>query len=586
MSTTPPTNETCPAELPNWCAQRHWAIFWIIIVCSVASVAGRIITVQNHSAEGEPAFFSANDRSRWSTIRALGDLGTYEIDSVIQRRSKEEIAKLDAQRKAAGEANQYYKINWDSIDKVSHVGEDGKFHAYSSKPTLLPTVLSVGYLAIQRTTGLTMERDSVPIIRTLLLILNAGGWLAFMFFLAKTINSLPVRDWSRYYVLACGGFGTFLSTFAIVLNNHLPAAVSVMIAVYLLTLIWRKPDSNWFAYATCGLFAAFAFTNELPALSFFAAALAICSIKSFSKTLIGFVPAALIIIAGSLGTNYLAHGTWKLAYMHRSDGEVVTSVDGDFWSALDEGKLPIEIRSAADKHFEMSVPVVEPDGWPSTPIHVKRWVVRDAVSSQQFTITNTSKETSPPSAWSHSQQSNTYAIHAWGNWYDYPNSYWSKQNHDRKSLVDRGQSDRLVYTFHVLFGHHGIFSLTPIWIFSLAGMVAMTIGYKFAGKYQMRWLGALAIALSVVVVGFYLRRPPIDCNYGGVTSGLRWAFWLIPLWLITMLPVVDWLAKSKTGKAICYLLLAFSILSAAYSANNPWVHPWLYEIWDWTGIVK
>ena len=53
-----------------------------------------------------------------------------------------------------------------------------------------------------------------------------------------------------------------------------------------------------------------------------------------------------------------------------------------------------------------------------------------------------------------------------------------------------------------------------------------------------------------------------------------------------MLPVVDWLAKSKTGKAICYLLLAFSILSAAYSANNPWVNPWLYEIWDWTGIIK
>lgn len=573
MSTTPATNETCPAELPNWCAQRHWAIFWIIIVCSVASVAGRIITVQNHTAEGEPAFFSANDRSRWSTIRALGDSGTYEIDSVITQRSQQEIADLEAERKSAGSNNQYYKINWNSIDKVQHVGEDGRLHSYSSKPTLLPTILSGGYLAINRATGLTMERDSVPIIRTLLLILNAGGWLAFMFFLAKTINSLPVRDWSRYYVLACGGFGTFLSTFTIVLNNHLPAAVSVMIAVYLLTLIWRKPDSSRLAYAACGLFASLAFANELPALSFFAAALAICSIKSFSKTIVGFVPAALIIVAASLGTNYLAHGTLKLAYLHRSDGEVVTSVDGDFWKALDSGELPAEIRSAAGKHFEMSTPVVEPDGWPSTPTDIKRWVVRDAVSSQQYAITNASKQT-------------TYAIHAWGNWYDYPNSYWSKQNNDRKSLVDRGQPDQMVYTFHVLFGHHGIFSLTPIWIFSLAGMVAMTVGYKFAGQYQMRWLGALAIGLSVVVVGFYLRRPAIDCNYGGVTSGLRWAFWLIPLWLVTMLPVVDWLAKSKTGKAICYLLLAFSILSAAYSANNPWINPWLYEIWDWTGIVK
>lgn len=573
MTTTTSTNETCPAELPNWCAQRHWAIFWIIIVCSVATVAGRIITVRNYSADGDPAFFSANDRSRWSTIRALGDSHTYKIDSVIQRRSKQEIADLAAAHKAAGDKNEYYKINWNTIDKVSHVGEDGEFYFYSSKPTLLPTVLSGGYIAIQEATGLTMEKDSVPIIRTLLLILNAGGWLAFMFFLAKTINSIPVRDWSRYYVLACAGFGTFLTTFAIVLNNHLPAAVAVMISVYLLTLIWRKPDSGWITYASCGLFAAFAFANELPAASFFAAALAICAIKSFSKTALGFVPAALVIVAASLGTNYLAHGTWKLAYLHRSDGDVVTSVDGDFWSALDDGKLPAEIRDAADKHFEISAPKVEPDGWPSTPDNIKRWVVRDAVGSQQYAITNESKQT-------------TYSIHAWGNWYDYPGSYWSKLNNDRKSLVDRGQPDRVAYSFHVLFGHHGIFSLTPIWIFSLAGMVAMVVGYKFAGQYQMRWLGALTILLSVVVVGFYLRRPAIDCNYGGVTSGLRWAFWLIPLWLLTMLPVVDWLAKSKFGKAICYLLLAFSILSAAYSAHNPWVNPWLYEIWDWTGIIK
>ena len=572
MSTKTSTNETCPAELPNWCAQRHWAIFWIIIVCSVASVAGRIVTVQNHSADGEPAFFSANDRSRWSTVRALGDSGTYEIDTVIQQRSEQEWEELAAAQKTAGETNDYYTINWNTIDKVAHVGEDGKQHFYSSKPTLLPTLLSGGYIAIKQATGLTMERDSVPIIRILLLILNAGGWLAFLFFLAKTINSVPVRDWSRYYVLACGGFGTFLSTFAIVLNNHLPAAVAVMIAVYLLTLIWRKPDSGWITYATCGLFATIAFANELPAASFFAAAMAICGIKSFSKTLIGFLPAALLIVAASLGTNYLAHGTWKLAYLHRSDGEVVTTVDGHFWSALDAGELPAEIRSAAAEHFEMSAPRVEPDGWPGTPTHIKRWVVRDATSGQQYAITNQSKET-------------TYSIHAWGNWYDYPQSYWSKLN-DRKSLVDQGQPDRMVYTFHVLFGHHGIFSLTPIWIFSLAGMVAMAVGYKFAGQYQMRWLGALTIALSVVVVGFYLRRPAIDCNYGGVTSGLRWAFWLIPLWLVTMLPVVDWLAKSRSGKAICYLLLAFSILSATYSADNPWVNPWLYEIWDYTGVIK
>jgi hypothetical protein len=573
VSNNPQTNETCPAELPNWCAQRHWAIFWVIIVCAAATVGGRIMTVRNYSADGDPAFFSANDRSRWATVRALGDDGTYQIDDVTRRRSTSEIDELTAKERQSGTYNEYYKIRWDTIDQVRHVSDDGEFHFYSSKPTLLPTILSGGYVAIKKVSGLTMERDSVAIIRILLLILNGGGWLAFLYFLAKTINSVPVRDWSRYYVLACGGFGTFLSTFAVVLNNHLPAAVSVMIALYMLTLIWRKPESSWLVYAAAGLFAAFAFANELPAASFFAAALGIATIKSFKKTLLCFLPAATLIVAASLGTNFLAHGTLKLAYMHRSDGNTVETVSGEFWQKLDDHKLPPEILASAKRHFDLAAPTVESDGWPSTPDDIKRWVVRDAVGPDQFAITNQSA-------------SNEYDIRVWNNWYDYPNSYWSKLNHGNKSHVDRGQPDRMVYAFHVLFGHHGIFSLTPIWIFSLAGMFAMLFGYKFGGRFQMKWLGGLAILLSVVVIGFYLRRPAVDCNYGGVTSGLRWAFWLIPFWLVTMLPVVDWLAKTNFGKFVCYALLAISILSASYSAYNPWVNPWLYEVWDLTGIVK
>jgi hypothetical protein len=78
----------------------------------------------------------------------------------------------------------------------------------------------------------------------------------------------------------------------------------------------------------------------------------------------------------------------------------------------------------------------------------------------------------------------------------------------------------------------------------------------------------------------------MDRNYGGVSCVLRWSLWLTPIWLISMLPVVDWLARSRTGKAICYALLFISVLSAMYPLYNPWVHPWLYEIWDLTGLPK
>ena len=145
MSPTPsqsnpavPGNEACPAELPNFCARRHWSIFWILILCSVGSVCGRIVTLNHHTGRYDTPFYSANDRSRWATVRSLGDSGTYEIDEVI----------------FADEP-----IGWDSIDKVQHLGEDGRYHFYSSKPPLLPTILAGGYKVIKYADRLDAERQ-------------------------------------------------------------------------------------------------------------------------------------------------------------------------------------------------------------------------------------------------------------------------------------------------------------------------------------------------------------------------------------------------------------------------------------------
>lgn len=566
------SNETCPAELPNFCAQRHWSIFWILIVCSVAVVAGRAITVQNHSAKGDSPFFSANDRSRWCTIRALGDEGVYEIDEVTKR----------------GQA-----IAWDTIDKVQHVGEDGELHFYSSKPALLPTMMTGVYKLVKFTTGKNLADDTTFVVRLMLVLVSVLPWAVYLFFMAKMINSIPVRDWSRYYVLACAGFGTYLSTFTNTLNNHLPAATSVIVSLYFLSEIWRlearnaSPDEprrqnvHWGRYFVCGLFAAFAAANELPALAFFGFAGLFCLIKSPGKTILAFVPAALLVAAGFFGTNYLAHQQFKMPYMHRGDGEVVAQVAGDFATQLDRGKLPDELRGAAGE-FEFKVPVVSKGAWPSSPKNETRWVVRDKVSQTQMSVVRVVDESQDDSA----DQSTTYEIRAWDNWYDYPGSYWLTENEENKSAVDRGQDSVELYAFHVLFGHHGIFSLTPIWLLSLAGMIALLGGVKLAGRYQMRWLGLLGVTISIVVVAFYLRRPAMDRNYGGVTSALRWLFWLAPIWLVSMLPVVDWLASSKSGKVLCYLLFGLSAVSALYSMNNPWVHPWLYEIWELTGLEK
>jgi len=80
--------------------------------------------------------------------------------------------------------------------------------------------------------------------------------------------------------------------------------------------------------------------------------------------------------------------------------------------------------------------------------------------------------------------------------------------------------------------------------------------------------------LSVVIVGYYIYKSD---NYGGFSNGPRWLMWLAPFWLLTMLPAVDGLGRSRWGRALALVLLGLSVFSASYSSWNPWRHPWIYD---------
>lgn len=546
-------------DLQQICTARHWSIYWLLIFCSLAMISGRVMTL-NHDADpygmskADAPFFSANDRSRWCTVRSLGDHGKYEIDDVISDPGN--------------------RFNWDTIDKVMHVGSDGQLHAYSSKPPLFPTIVAGLYQVIKQLTGKTITEDTTFVVRTILFLVNVVPWALYLWFLAKLLELIPARDWAKYFVVACAGFGTFLSTFSITLNNHSIAAVSVVAALYGLTRIAMGNKANKYFWLV-GFAAAFATANELPALSFLAFAGVVCFVKSPVRTILGLVPAAAVVAAAFFGTNYLAHDDWRPPYAHRGDGAKFAELRGDFEDQLSKGDLPKELLSAADGRYDILNMTVEPAMWPGWGVSAtnftaaKRWIAKND-RLQQFTIVKVEDVENPK-----------WQLHEWDNWYDYPGSYWLTTN-QQKSNVDLGQTSREVYAFHILFGHHGIFSLTPLWLLSLAGMFVLL----FQSRFQMRWFALMTIVISVVVVAFYIERPAHDRNYGGWTSGLRWLFWLAPLWLVSMVPIVEWLGKSSRGRMCCYGLLLISALSASYSLGNPWVHPWLFEIWDLSGLPK
>src|SRR5690606_25719174 len=106
-------------------------------------------------------------------------------------------------------------------------------------------------------------------------------------------------------------------------------------------------------------------------------------------------------------------------------------------------------------------------------------------------------------------------------------SYWS-----RPGGIDANVEPPLVYLLHCTFGHHGIFSLTPIFLLTLAAwlmpatwrfrnvpsgridVVDRTESAPVDGPHPLIPVVRSSLLLTVIVLGFYLTRTA-NYNYGG-----------------------------------------------------------------------
>jgi hypothetical protein len=171
-------------------------------------------------------------------------------------------------------------------------------------------------------------------------------------------------------------------------------------------------------------------------------------------------------------------------------------------------------------------------------------------------------------------------------------SYWVQPQG-----VDRNLDSPPVYLWHCLVGHHGWFSLTPVFLLAFAGAGitrhpkssetsdVSVVGLREAGPSESpgSLLGG-TLALSVIVLGFYLTRTE-NYNYGGVSCGLRWMLILVPLWLITLVPALDAWATSRVFRALSLAALAVSVYSAWEPLGRPWQQPWLFRALERAGWI-
>ncbi len=190
----------------------------------------------------------------------------------------------------------------------------------------------------------------------------------------------------------------------------------------------------------------------------------------------------------------------------------------------------------------------------------------------------------------------TYApAYARKEFYDYPTSYWTEANAAKRSRIDAlslpdatgafVEGPRLelpfavngkpvgafvspVYLWHMVFGHHGWFSLTPIWLLALVG------ARHWRGPRAAPWA---IFGISLVLVAFYWLANT-ERNYGGYCHGMRWLIWLTPLWLLLLPAALDRLAERPWGRIVAGACLAVSMFTAAGAMPNCWTYSWLHRL--------
>jgi hypothetical protein len=133
--------------------------------------------------------------------------------------------------------------------------------------------------------------------------------------------------------------------------------------------------------------------------------------------------------------------------------------------------------------------------------------------------------------------------------YRYEGSYWVELG-TRAAANQLRKDSKGIYVFHSLLGHHGLFSLTPLFF-----LVPFGLWKAFKQRWEMRHELAAIVLGSLVIMAFIFVRTS---NYGGICVGMRWFVVFMPLLMVAVFPV---LKEAPSNPRLRWVVLALLFLS-------------------------
>ena len=456
-----------------------------------------------------PSQLEANDISRWCTVWSLLERGTYAIDDCPwQSRTQDKVRKPDKLVPPGVDASALKRLEY-RIAPVAWREGSPTFHFYSSKPPMLPTLIAGVLYPARRALGVPLDR----VVEQRRLARNVQkdvpGKPGTFRYVVETPD--PVK-WPVY---------VFYFKPTIVLLNVVP--MLAFLALYA-RLLDRHAPNDWAYYLAL---ATAAFGTYLT---------------SFDQTLNNHTVAAY----GAFFALYALIRIWD-------DGAGAPwrfAAAGFFGAFCACNELPAAVFGVLLfllllARFPRSTLLYFV---PAAAVPCAAFLATQFVAFGQFMPVY--------------EEFGTQA-------YEYTGSYWNTPL--EMDYLNKHPEPYGVYLFHMTFGHHGVFSLSPIFLFALLGSLS-----RLAPRARLSAAAWLTLLLTAAMLAFYTWNPKAR-NYGGSTQGLRWLFWLIPFWLALLPAGVAPGQDRRWYRGLTLAAFAVSVFSVGYALRTPWSHPWVLD---------